>query len=334
MKKDVTLMCVQPAQLYFAWQLEVMLTNFESLGIHKNHSIEIICAYRDSLHDNNEVITLIQKLEERFFDVAEFYFYKDTRVDQEYISSIRPNMLKQHFEAYPHLKNNAIFYHDCDIVFTEYPLFLDDPDFIQNDYNYVSDTRFYLNYDYVISKGDIVLQKMCDIVGISPALVKANNDNAGGAQYILKNIDHTFWDKVERDCRKLFVDITALNNKIKEVDPKYHELQIWCADMWAIVWNLWIRDMETKIIPELTFVWATDNAIRWNEAFIYHSAGIVAEVQDKSFFKGAFINKLPYDESGDGYNTETCVYKYFQIIKSIGANSCLIPKPETDARED
>jgi hypothetical protein len=211
-------MCVQPAQLYFAWQLEVMLNNFESLGIHKNHTIEIICAYNKSIPENGENLALIQKLEERFFDVADFYFYEDTReLPVNYISSIRPNMLKQHFEAYPHLTNNAIFYHDCDIVFTEYPLFLDDPDFIENNYNYVSDTRFYLNYDYVISKGDIVLQKMCDVVGISPALVKANNDNAGGAQYIFKNLAHTFWDKVERDCSKLFTDITVLNNKIKEI---------------------------------------------------------------------------------------------------------------------
>ena len=300
---------MQPCITYFAWQIEVMLTNFKELGIHEKHNIQILCAYNKNESDWAHKISIMEMVGLKFKDIASFYYYQDTReYPIQYISGIRPNLLQQHFAIYPELSNDAIFYHDCDIVFTEYPLFLDDDDFIQNDNNYVSDTLSYLNHTYIFSKGHGVLNKMCDIVGISPSLVEEKNNEAGGAQYILKNIDTSFWHKVEKDCEKLFKEITTLNNEIKKTNPEYHELQIWCADMWAIVWNLWVLGKNSLVIKEMGFCWATDPIDRWQQAFIFHNAGVVGEARATSFFKGGYTEMTPFELDGSGFNKETCGY--------------------------
>ena len=50
----------------------------------------------------------------------------------------------------------------------------------------MSDTISYIGYDYIKSKGDDILKTMLDIVGIDEDVVKNNQNNSGGAQYILK----------------------------------------------------------------------------------------------------------------------------------------------------
>ena len=93
--------------------------------------------------------------------------------------------------------------------------------------------------------------------------VKDNEENSGGAQYLLKNIDYKFWENVEKDCVQLYKNIHQMNKKLKVLDENYHELQIWCADMWAVLWNLWIEKKQTKIIKEMDFIWATDPKEFW-----------------------------------------------------------------------
>jgi hypothetical protein len=322
---DLTFICVQPCTQYYAWQIEVMLTNFRDCGIAKDFSVNCLFAYNKNESDWKEKVATIKKVEERMTGVAEFFYYEDTRkYPISYISSIRPNILKQHFKIFPKLSERAIFYHDCDIVFTKYPDFLNE-ELLQNDMTwYVSDTKSYISYSYIISKGEDVLNKMCDIVGINPSLVKYKEEESGGAQYLLKGIDWRFFEKMESDCEVLFKDINILNAEKKKSDPNHHELQIWCADMWAILWSGWMRGYTTEIIPELNFCWATDRAERWHEVYIFHNAGVTSESAHRLFFKGAFTSNLPFLETGETYDRGTASYKYFSIIKSIGNNSCLI----------
>jgi len=98
---------------------------------------------------------------------------------------------------------------------------------------------------------------MCDVANIDKKIVKQNQDVSGGCHYILKNIDYTFWEKVETDCENLFTEVVKLNTKKRAKDDRYHPLQIWCADMWAVLWNLWKLNRKTEIIKELDFTWAT-----------------------------------------------------------------------------
>jgi hypothetical protein len=72
--------------------------------------------------------------------------------------------------------------------------------FLYDDIWYLSNTNSYINYDYIISKGKDIYNKMCEIVEIDSIIPKLMNSNSGGAQYILKNIDAEYWEKVEKDC--------------------------------------------------------------------------------------------------------------------------------------
>jgi len=329
---DLTFICVQPCTQYYAWQIEVMLTNFRDCGIAKDFSVNCLFAYNKNESDWKEKVATIKKVEQKMNGVAEFFYYEDTRnYPISYISSIRPNILKQHFKIFPKLSERAIFYHDCDIVFTKYPDFLNE-ELLQNDMTwYVSDTKSYISYSYIISKGEDVLNKMCDIVGINPSLVKYKEEESGGAQYLLKGVDWRFFEKMESDCEVLFKDINILNAEKKKADPNHHELQIWCADMWAILWSGWMRGYTTEIIPELNFCWATDKAERWHEVYIFHNAGVTSDSAEKLFYKGSFITNLPFLERGESYDKNTASYKYFSIIKSIGKDSCLLQQENIES---
>lgn len=322
-KKPLTLLCVQPCIPYYAWQIEVMLTNFEQFKLHEEFNIVCLFAYNKSEPTWKDNVGIIKKVEFRFSDVARFYYYQDTRkYPIKYISGIRPNLIKQFLYEYPEVSQRPIFYHDCDIIFTKQPFFL--YNLLENDMNwYVSNTISYIGHDYIVSKGQDILDKMCQIIGIHPMSVKQKQDQSGGAQYLMKGVDWRFFEKMEADCETLFSEITQLNIKKKQLNPSYHELQIWCSDMWAILWQAWMRGYNTHVIEELDFCWATDSEDKYKQKYIFHNAGVTETLADQIFYKANFRNKLPYEEAGDGYDQTKASFKYFELIKSIGKNSCL-----------
>lgn len=317
--KNLRYVCVQPRLLYYAWQVEVMINNFIKHGINPNN-IDILVAWNP-----NDLTTSVQanvdawnKLAAHYSSVR-FFFYQDTREQPiHYISSVRPNILKQHFKAHPELESEAIFYHDCDIVFTKPPNW---NQFLNDKIWYLSNTNSYINSDYILSKGQDVYDKMCEITGMNPLIPKLMNSNSGGAQYILKYIDAEYWEKVEKDSEQLFHQITQLNNQKKAADPSHHELQIWCADMWAVLWNGWLRGSETKVVPEMDFSWATDPKHRWEETTIFHNAGVTSD--GAYFYKGIYQNQLPYNIE-DKFDEQFCSKLYFNEIKETTQKSCLI----------
>jgi len=318
--KNLRYICVQPRLLYYAWQVEVLINNFIKHGINPNN-IDILVAWnpedKTSIPENKEPWDKLAA----HYNTVRFFFYKDTREQPiHYISSIRPNILKQHFTAYPELENEIIFYHDSDIVFTRPPDF---NKFRQDEIWYLSNTNSYINYDYIISKGQDVYDKMCEIVDINPTIPKLMNSNSGGAQYILKNVNADFWAKVERDSENLFYEITKLNGEKKQKDPAHHELQIWCADMWAVLWNGWLLGNETKVVPELDFSWATDSIERWDSTTIFHNAGVTCAC-GRQFYKAVYMDKLPYDIEQERFKSSVCGYNYVKEIIETAQKSCLI----------
>ena len=320
--KPLTLICVQPCTKYYAWQIEVMLNNFNELGIQNEFQVHCLFAIPKEENGRDEFVSYIKKVEAAYKGVANFYYYPDTReYPIHYISSVRPNILKQHFKTHPELSLTSIFYHDCDIIFSKFPDFLNNL-LEQDNIWYVSDTISYIGYNYIVSKGHDVLDKMCQIVGAHPFFIKDRESQSGGAQYLMKGVDWRYFEKVEHDCEKMFKEITALNNQKKLVNPTYHELQIWCADMWAVSWNAWLRGYETRIISEMDFCWATDNVEKYQEKYIFHNAGVTDKVKDKIFYKSSFHNSLPYETEGN-YDESRAGIKYWELIKKIGKNSCL-----------
>jgi hypothetical protein len=291
----------QPASLYYGWQIDVMLHSFVGQGVNLSNVILVnaIQGGKDPYFD---------KLEAKYQD-ANFYYYDDTRTDKTYISSIRPHILKKHFEIHRELRDEVLLYHDCDIALAR-PL---NTELFESDaICYMSDTRSYIGSSYILSKGQDVFDEMVRIMRIDPQLVIDNENNTGGAQYILKGIDSWFWGRVESDCSNLFKVITKLNNKKKEIEPSYHELQIWCADMWAVLWNVWKDGRETRITDDLDFMFATNPSSDWDVKPIFHNAGVVSSNYGM-FYKGAYINSVPPKDLV--IDQDKASYKYYQMIK-------------------
>ena len=304
--------CVQPAIDYYTWQVEVMLDNFISTGINPD-DIHIVCGHYGSISEK------WRKLTEKFNDVN-FFFYPDDRMKPGYISSIRPHLLYKHWVGNPYLTKETVFYHDCDIVL---PQALNVDDLLEDKYCYVSDTVSYIGANYIKSKGEHYLDLMSQIVGINKDIIIANQNNSGGAQYILKNIPIEFWKKAYYDAENLYRMVNIQIAKDKAIDPKIHEIQIWCADMWAVLWNLWFFNKEVRVTDKLSFGWATSMIDEWNKHAIYHNAGVTADRKDM-FFKGGYINKLPYDINLEDFTKEYCSYKYAELVVKTKEGSCLI----------
>jgi len=289
---NMRFICAQPATAYYVWQTEVLLQNFMALGVNPN-DIDIVC-YKENGVLPNDWCKLANKYPARFL------FYNCTRKTRHYTSSIRPNILKQHWKAFPELENEVIFYHDCDIIFTQRPDKWITNEMLTDDKWYGSDTRFYISHDYIISKGEQVLDKMCEIVGIDKEVVKANELNCIGAQYLMKGVDYQFWDDVERDCERLFKEITDLKPEFEKIwidkmvsenlgylkngklykngqdeeEWRYHELQIWTSDMWSVLWNGWKRGKQTVVHDNFRFSWGTSSEEEFYLRNIYHNAGV------------------------------------------------------------
>lgn len=309
--RNLRFVCAQPAIEYYAWQVEVMINNFIKVGINPNN-IDIV-AWKP-----NDVIPESWLKLAAHYNYVRFFFYEDTRVTKHYISSIRPNILKQHWEARPELKDEVIFYHDNDIMFTK-PV--DWNKFLEDDKWYGSDTRWYISHEYILSKGEDILNKMCEIVDIDKEIVKENELNCIGAQYMMKDIDYDFWNNVENDSERLFKEITAMNVEKKKTNPKYHELQIWCADMWAVLWNGWKLGKETICDNDFTFSWGTSGEDEFFKHNIFHNAGVVND-QDGLFYKAKYMNTLPYNLNLD-IKEKTASWHYYKSIQEMEKKTIL-----------
>jgi hypothetical protein len=311
--KNLRFVCAQPAIPYYTWQVETMINNFMSMGINPNN-MDIVCWKQNGVIPEEWI-----KLAERY--PCRFLFYEDTRETKHYISSIRPNILKQHWKQFPELRFETILYHDCDIVFTRPPFEWITDEMIDDDKWYGSDTRWYIGHDYIISKGEDVLNAMCDIMKFDSEFIKERELNAIGAQYLMKGIGSEYWERVESDCEILFKDITQLNNEKKKENPSYHELQIWCSDMWAVLWGGWRLGYETICHPNFNFSWGTSSKEEYHNLNIMHNAGVVNSTSGL-FYKADYMNKLPYDVEID-IKKDTASYQYWNWIQKTGEISCL-----------
>lgn len=285
MLNNLRYISAQPANTYFIWQVDVMLTNFAMMGVDMDR-VDVLCGI-DNNHIPYEWLDLADSHE------ANFYFYNDTRASKGYIPSIRPNLIKQHFLAHPNVKDDVLFYHDCDIIFTNPPSKWITEKMLTDQNWYGSDVNSYIGYDYIKSKGKDVFDLMTQIVGIDQQCVIDNSKNCIGAQYIIKGTDYQFWHNVEVISETLYERVSELNAKLKIQDPTYYELQIWCSCMWTVLWTAWMRGVNTIADPILGFSWGTSMIDEYDEYNIMHNAGVVG-TEDGLFHKGSYTHKYPY----------------------------------------
>jgi len=308
--KKITFVCAQPDVPYFHWQVEVLIHNFMKIGINPNW-IEILFAYDESISPEGSELA-------KKYPFVRFFFYKKTPVENYgYIPILRPDILEQHFLRYPNLSDDIIFYHDSDIIFRELPDF---NSLINDDVWYFSDTVSYIGSDYIKSKSEKILNDMCNIAGISRDLVEINNPNSGGAQYLMKNIDHLFWRDVKSvslDLYKYMLDAETEERKTLSDDQlsRYNPIQKWCADMWAVLWCGLKRGIQVRLSDELGFSWGSSwGHTEWNKHKILHNAGVTGNEGGKLFYKGDYINNSPWEADLSTIDPNSNSYNYVQAI--------------------
>ena len=306
----------QPDTPYFHWQVSLYLYQFNK------HNILDYC-YAVFGYENDEPSNYVKNI---MMSNKNIVAYKDTRNDRtkKYSPSIRPHILAKFFKDRPELGKN-VFYHDSDIFLVKLPKF---ELMLNDDIGYLSDTISYIGYDYLKECGNRYKQKhkvselellnnMCRIIGIEPKLVEQNQDNSGGAQYLLKNIDYRFWE----ECEPLSIELYEYFCDYEKKYPIDNHVQKWCAGMWAELWNYWKRDGKTKIHKELDFSWATGTVDEYNRLNIFHLAGITNDNNSDKFHKGKYTNELVFDAYlkdntiFDHISKNNATYKYCDVIK-------------------
>jgi hypothetical protein len=293
--KDLKYVSVQPDDTYYTWQVHLWLESLKNRGESDKAIVLIfIPNHRQQNHRWQQVMDL--------YPETEFHFYKDEdQVSQllgTYIPVLRPYTLWRHWKEHPELSDKAIFYCDSDILFTEK---FDVQQFIDDDVCYLSDTYSYISASYFDSKvRDVlpdkleeyktrdILSEIGSVIGISREEAMEKDKDSGGAQYLLKNIDSKFWSKVMNDCILIRSYLLKINKEFFESENK--GFQSWCADMWAVLWNLWVREKEVKVIEEMGFSWAPDPITKLETHPILHNAGIVGTQMDgySCFYKGKY----------------------------------------------
>ena len=336
--KDLRFVCVQPDDTYFTWQVHLWLESLKELG-HSDKAIVLI--YIPPGREKNTKWQQIINL----YPEAEFHFYKDendlTKLIPIYIPILRPWTLWKHFKEHPELSDKAIFYCDSDVLFTK--------DFnidklLEDDVCYLSNTNSYINASYFASKEkDVlpekleqyktrdILAEVMSLVGVDKQVALDNNEHSGGAQYLLKNVDSAFWSKVMNDCMLIRTYLQKVNRDFFENESK--GFQSWCADMWAVLWNLWFREKEVKVVEELNFTWATDPIERLDKTFIFHNAGIVSPHNGRynCFYKGKYhggvdpttdphLDNVLNDEESKKYCTWFYANKLKELKNKYGLN--------------
>lgn len=303
----IRLLSAQPATDYYAWQVEVYLHNFLKLGYNGNY-IDVVSAYTSNIPET------WRKIQQRF-PYVRFFFYENTMEEKEYAPAVQAHILEKHFKQHPYLQHDAIFFHDCDFIFTK---FFDFSPYLNDNNWYFSDTISYIGSEYIKSKGEEVLDSMCKTVGISKDVVIRNQKNSGGAQKLMKNLTSDYWREVYDNSINLYRTLKSVSHIKKEGDP--NGIQIWTASMWAELWTAWKRGFNVEVPKSFDFCWATCHSDRWDNVSFFHNAG-VADNKSGMFFKAEYIDKLPY-QTNLHLNNERCSYKYYKHLKSI--QSCLV----------
>lgn len=253
----------------------------------------------------------------------EFYYDNDNfeRVYNSfgYIPLMRPYCLSRYFDVHPEFEKEAFFYTDTDVLITK-PI--DFKKYLHNKVCYVSEAGSYTDHDYFDSKRRLdkdgnpefmkpekyqeglkrdFLNEFASICGINRHTVEFNKGKSGAAQYLLKNINGDFWRDVMSSCMELKTAMDNINREFMQSSDK--GFQAWCADIHAVVWQLWKRGIKTECPKEFDFAWATDNIKRWEETSIFHNAGAVSETNGDGaplFHKGAYRyvseQTSPFDE--------------------------------------
>ena len=125
----------------------------------------------------------------------------------------------------------------------------------------------------------------------------------------------------EEDYEKASHIRDELNNRKKQENPSYHELQIWCSDMWAVLWKGWLMGKNTITHPNFEFSWSTSSEADYQKMNIMHKAGVTND-SSGLFYKAKYMNELPYNNSPEP-NKNTANWYYWDWVMKVSKKTCL-----------
>lgn len=292
-----------PDHPYYLWQVLVQINNFTRLGIAKD------TYYIFGLFNNQPSDRLLSFVNNPKIQ-SKFYLFQDARINKDYTVSLSPHLLERFCNVTNIMQTENIFLTDPDVTIKEG---FDLTQFEKDNSWYLSNTRSYVGVDYIKSKSPDLFVKMCNIVGIDPAIVEANDNNVGGAQYIMKNTNAEFWNKCYRDSEELY---KFMKNTSTIYSPEY-PIQAWTASMWSFLWNGWYFGHDIKVVPEMEFAWASNPMSKYDETYIFHNAGVTEN-------NGEHFSKIHYQESPFKRtllgSEKSASWKYIEEIKDTERN--------------
>jgi hypothetical protein len=312
--EDLVFVSAHPDIPYFHWQTKLYVHNFIEKGIKPTQIHTIFSTQRD-----NELSDGAKELLKFGINV---HSYPDTRSRKSYIPSIKPFLISKWLEQYPE-NGKCFFLHDADIIFRILPEF---NQLLNDNITYLSDTVGYIGYNYIMDcckryeqkhptseKGQL-LNEMAEVIGIDVNVIKENQNNSGGGQYIIKNTNHNLWNKIYEDSTVLYFKMLDYQKRFP-INPG--QIQFWTAEMWSLLWNLWLSGITTQITKELDFSWATDPIVVYDKKPILHMAGVTDNLKTTKFYKGEFINVDPIEKLKQNPNSFDYIEKDSSTIKYI-----------------
>jgi len=347
--EKLKIVTICPDDTYFTWQVHLWLESLKERGLSNKALVLIFVSRERKANFERQKETKWQPIIS-LYPEAEIVFYHDEHGIQNllpiYIPVLRPYTAWRYWQDHPEMNNKTIFYCDSDILFMDN---FDLSPFLNDEICYLSDTKGYINANYFDSKiKDVqphlieaykkidVLDNIAKLIGVNREVCVANNENSGGAQYLMKKVDAKFWQKVMRDSITIRTQLQDYNKRYFVNENK--GFQSWAADMWAVLWNLWVWKKETKIVKELDFSWATDPIYKLDKCPIFHNAGLNSIYRTEkrivnneettiswpNFYKGKYsggsdpmkdplIDEILNNEESKKY----CTYYYTQKVKEL-----------------
>jgi len=329
--KELNIITVVPADLAFCWEIEVWVESLRKFNL--SQKATVLIAYNSQTEDCIEKYwqPLSNKYSEvifNYFDVSEI-----KNMIKVYLPIIRPYCLKEYFKIFPFLEEKTIYYIDSDVIFTKK---FDFTPYLNDDKIYASDISSYNDHHYFDSKKkDVMLHKQAkyteiDVLDKCAKLIGINREIIekagimGGCQYILKNIDWRFWEKVQNDCFKVKLYLDEIN---REYFPNEKlGFQSWCTDLFVVWWNLLLTQKSLSTPKELNFSWATSPIEDWNKNYIFHNSGLTEDFKkthefmffDKShsYFRSNLCTPWNVEIWGQ-MNKDFCIFNYWKIIQDM-----------------
>lgn len=277
----------QEDTLYLHWQIETYLSNFERTGIDLT-DVNVILLFHE--RPSRKAVELQQKYN------ANFHFFEKPREINRYVASAKPYGMWKLWKEVPELSKERIFYHDADIIFTSLPTFPDKGSWMSECKQLGGPS--YIDFEY-LNQFDGVVKGLEEIVG-----VKARSDG-GGAQYIIEGATAEYWEKVYLDSFKIFDFMNKWNS---QRPPGERDVQAWCAEMWATLWNLWKFGIDVNYHSSLDFCASRDPIDKLKP--IVHNAGLM---NIDNFDKNKYRDRYPPLDLA--VNPNWCNYVYYEEVK-------------------